>query len=540
MPPESASPAPIQLREYLSVLRARRWTVILTATVTVVAAMFVSLRMTPMYASTSKVLVKAITSTQQLLGAAPAAALELETEREIATSLAVASLVADGMQPATAPEELLRHLDVSVPTDTQVMAITYTDANPLVAQQVAQSFADEYLSFKRHEAMKTTTAAQESVQQQINDLMGDMNRARFTSDHAAPNSDAKIRADNTISLLSGQIALLRNQLASLTTLDLDPGAIIQPALLPDAPASPNHMQNGGLGLFVGLALGIGFAFLRERLDDRLRGREDLQEQLGAPTLIVIPKLLDWRDRARARLVTLEQPRGAATEAYKTLRTSILFTAAQTGLKTLMVTSATAGEGKTTTAANLAVVLAQAGKRVVLVSGDLRKPRVGTFFRPVETVANADRGLSTILTGGSTLQEAIVDTEVEGLWLLDCGPIPANPAEMAQSSAMGTLLEALRDAADFTIVDSAPSLVVTDALAMAPHVDGILYVADSGRTDRQTVARARAQLEQVGGRIVGGILNGFDASKSTSYGSEYGYRYVHRYGDDAAEDRVVVH
>jgi capsular exopolysaccharide synthesis family protein len=184
------------------------------------------------------------------------------------------------------------------------------------------------------------------------------------------------------------------------------------------------------------------------------------------------------------------------------------------------------------------VLAQAGKRVILVSGDLRKPRVGTFFRREGTVA--ERGLSTILTGGTTLQEAIVDTEVEGLWLLDCGPIPANPAEMAQSSAMGALLEALRDAADFTIVDSAPSLVVTDALAMAPHVDGILYVADSGRTDRQTVARARAQLEQVGGRLVGGILNGFDASKSTSYGSEYGYRYVQRYGDDAAEDRVVVH
>lgn len=536
MTPEPAL-QPVQLREYLAVLRARRWTVVLTAAVTLFAAMFVSMRMTPMYTSTSKVLVKAITGNQQLLGAAPVATLELETEREVAMSTAVATVAAKEIDSDVAAEDLLTHLSVSVPADTQVMEFTYTDPKPLVAQQLSQAFAEAYLTFKRGEALKTFNSIQGSIQEQINDLQAQMGRARFTSDHAAPDSEARARAENTISLISGQIALLRNQFSSLGSLDIDPGAILQPAPLADAPSSPNHLQNGGLGLFVGLALGVGFAFLRERLDDRLRGRDDLQEHLGAPTLIVIPKVLEWRDRARPNLVTLEQPRGAATEAYKTLRTSVLFNAAQSGLKTLMITSATAGEGKTTTAANLAVVLAQAGKRVVLVSGDLRKPRVGSFFQREGRTA-AEGGLSTILTGGMTLQEAIVDTEVEGLWLLDSGPIPANPAEMAQSAAMGTLLEALHEAADFTIVDSAPALVVTDALAMAPHLDGILYVADGGRTSRQTVARARVQLEQVGGRIIGGVLNALDTSKSGSYGHEYGYRYVYRYRDEAVDERAV--
>ncbi|HYF12225.1 MAG TPA: polysaccharide biosynthesis tyrosine autokinase [Actinomycetota bacterium] len=531
--------APVQLREYLAILRARRWTVLITASITVFAAMFVSLRMTPMYASTSKVLVKPPTSTEQLLGAAPAATLEIETEREVASSLAVAAIAADEMRSTLEAEELLDHLDVSVPTDTQVVSITYTDPNPLVAQQVAQTFADAYLAFKRREALKATDAAQESIQERITVLQRQIDRAEFTADHAKKNSAAATRAENIVSLLTGQMTLLRNDLSSLTTLDLDPGAILQPALLPQAPSSPNHVQNGGLGIFVGLALGIGFAFLRERLDDRLRGGEDLQEQLGVPTLIVIPKMLEWRDRRRPRLVTLEQPRGAATEAYKTMRTSILFNAARSDLKTLMVTSATAGEGKTTTAANLAVVLAQAGKRVILVSADLRKPRIESFFSAEDEAAAAEHGLSAILMGDATLQEAIVDTEVEGLWLLACGPIPANPAEMAQSSAMGTLLESLRVAADFTIVDTAPSLVVTDALAMAPHVDGILYVASAGSTDRQTVARARTQLEQVGGRIVGGVLNGFDTSKGSAYGSADGYHYGHRYGGEVENEPVVV-
>src|SRR5207249_2379929 len=147
--------------------------------------------------------------------------------------------------------------------------------------------------------------------------------------------------------------LLRNTIASMNAVNIDPGSVIQAAILPTSPSSPDHILNGGLGLLVGLAMGIGLAFLRERLDDRLKGRGDLEEHIAAPTLVVIPKIADWKKKSKAKLVTLEDPRGSGTEAYKMLRTSILFICAQNDLRSLMITSAVAGEGKTTTAANLA-------------------------------------------------------------------------------------------------------------------------------------------------------------------------------------------
>src|SRR5919201_3292830 len=161
-------------------------------------------------------------------------------------------------------------------------------------------------------------------------------------------------------------------MGTLSAVDVDPGEIIQDAVKPSSPSSPNIPLNAGVAVVMGLAVGIGLAFLRDRLDDRLRGRTDLEERTGAPVLAVIPKVETWRERREPKLVTLSEPKSAAAEAYRTLRTSVMFAASQEGLKTIMVTSPGPGEGKPTTAANLAVVLAQADKRVILVSADHRK------------------------------------------------------------------------------------------------------------------------------------------------------------------------
>lgn len=526
---------PLQLREYLAVLRARRASVIATAAITLTAALFVSLRMTPVYTSTAKVLVKPITANETLLSGTSTSTLNLDTESQLVSSAVVARLAADALHSAASPSELMRHVGVSVPSNTEILEISYSSPSPITAQRTAQAFADAYLDFKRSEALATYRSVSSSIQGEINDLQQKLDRAQYTSQHSVEGSAAKQRADNDVSLLASQIALLRNQMASLTTLDIDPGAVVQRANLPDAPSSPNHLLNGALGLFVGLALGVGLAFLRERLDDRLRGREDLEEHVGAPTLVAIPRVADWKNGELARLATVEDPRGPAAEAYKTLRTSLLFAAAQRGLKSIMVCSAEAGEGKSTTAANLAVVLAQTGKRVVLVSGDLRKPRIARFFQPYGGGVETEVGLSSVLTGESSLQDALQHSGVDNLWLLTAGPVPAQPAEMAQSSAMGELLEALHDSADFTIVDSAPTLVVTDAAAMAPHVDGVLFVADAARTTRGAVARARVQLDHVGAPMIGAVLNNFDPSKAGAYSYEpYRYAYVYRSAEPVSE------
>ena len=278
------------------------------------------------------------------------------------------------------------------------------------------------------------------------------------------------------------------------------------------------------------------AFLRERLDDRLGGRADFEDRIGAPVLSVIPQVSGWRSREVAKLITIEQPKSGPAEAYRTLRTSVLFAANQQGMKSLILASPSAGEGKTTTAANLAVALADAKRRVILVSADLRKPRIHRFF---PGMAN-DVGLSNVLAGEAKPWEALQDPKVENLRVMASGPVPGRPAELLQSEQMGELLAELQEVADFIIIDSAPVLVVSDCLALVPLVDGVLFVADSETTPGTAVSQAREQLEQVGATVIGAVLNNFDPARARGYGyyqyGGYRYRYgAYSYGYTSNED-----
>ncbi|MGH2657975.1 MAG: CpsD/CapB family tyrosine-protein kinase [Actinomycetota bacterium] len=274
---------------------------------------------------------------------------------------------------------------------------------------------------------------------------------------------------------------------------------------------------------MGLALGVGLAFLRERLDDRLRGRGDLEARAGAPVLAVVPHASSWKKRKEARLVTVTEPRSAPSEAYRTLRTSLLFTASQKGVRKVVITSSQDEEGKTTTVANLGMVLAQAGKRVVLVDADLRKPRLHRFFGVENRV-----GLTNVLAEEVQPPEAVVQSGVPNLVLLPCGPVPGNPAELLSSDAMGAMLQHLGKIADFVVVDSAPVLAAADASILATYADAVLMVADADRATRGSVAHARVQLDQVNANVVGAVLNNFDLSKARAYPYYYQYYYVYRY------------
>ena len=295
------------------------------------------------------------------------------------------------------------------------------------------------------------------------------------------------------------------------------------APLPGSPSSPHRTLNATLGLALGLLLGVGIAFLREMLSDELRGRADFEDHAGVPVLAVIPKVASWRRKSEAKLITLDQPKSVVSEAYRTLRTSILFSAMQRGLHTIMVASANAGEGKSTTAANLAVVLADSGKRVVLISADLRKPRLHRFFT-LET----EPGLSNALAGEATVWDSLQAPQVENLRVMVSGPVPARPTELLQSEAMGELVADLRDVSDFVIIDTSPILPVADALVLAPLVDGILLVADASITTRSAVTHTRELLDQVDARLVGAVFNDYDPSRDRGGAGYYGYGY-RRYG-----------
>ncbi len=513
---------PLDFRGNLQVLRRRKWGIIIVTIVTVVFALAFSFRQTPIYRSTATVLVKPPTT--QLLQNVPAANLiSMDTEQAVVTSVKVADIAAGTLHDAPEAEVLLRNLSVSVPADSQILQIAYSDPSPLVAQGRAQAFADAYLEFKTQQTLDARVAVNKGIQSQIDGLLEELGKARAAFDKAAPGSPEQQAAQNDMDIDTGQIAILRNQMGTVSAFDLSPGTILQPASLPTSPASPNHLLNGAFGLFFGLALGVGLAFLRERLDDRLKGREDLDETIGAPTLAVVPAVLGWKKRDHSELVSITKPTSPPAEAYRTIRTNLQFIARGGNMKVLSVTSPSGGEGKTTTSANLAVVLAQAGKRVIAVSADLRKPRLHRFFGLENKV-----GVSSVLSGQASISEAVQRVkDLSTLLVLASGPIPPNPAELLGSEEMREFLQELRSAADFVVVDTAPVLAVSDALALAPLSDGVLIVADASSTTRGALAHAREQLEQVSANVIGGILNNLDQSSAKYYPSYYRSYYSYR-------------
>jgi len=222
-------------------------------------------------------------------------------------------------------------------------------------------------------------------------------------------------------------------------------------------------------------------------------------------------------------VALEAPTSPPSEAYRTIRANLQFIARDGDVKVVAITSPSLGEGKTTTTADLAVTLANAGKRVIAVSCDLRKPRLHEFFG-----ANAGPGLTEYLHGDAELLDVTQRTELGTLRLISSGSVPHDPAEVLTSDAMARFLQSLRSFADFVLLDTPPVLAVSDALILAPHSDGVIIIVDAGHTSRSAVAHTREQLEQVGARILGGVLNNLDTSRAKSYPSYvrdyYGYGY----------------
>ncbi len=525
---QETSQSPVaDLREYIGILRYRKWTIAVVIALVMGSALAFSFRQTPIYVSETRVLVQS-PATDVGLTSLP---VNLETERALVNSAAVATIVRDNLNLTGSPDVLLGSLDVSVETNTEILSIRYSDPSALRAQRLASGFADAYLQFRRQQALSEIASATSGIQHEINATnrqIADLeSRIAATSDPGQQNTLSAQR-DSFIARL-GVLQQRLQDLRSTSAVLQGGGEVVQPADLPSAPSSPNPIRNGGLALMVGLALGVGVAFLREHLDDGLRGRQDLEEHIGAPVLATVPHVEGWKKRERTALATLDAPKSASAEAYRTLRTNVQFIASTGDFRVLSITSPTAGEGKTATTANLAVALAQAGKRVVAVSCDLRKPRLHRFFG-----LENDTGLTSILSGETPLTEAVQRPGVDNLRIIASGPIPPNPSELLESEQLEALLAELAQAADFVVVDTPPILAVSDALSLARRSDGVLVVVDAESSTRGAVAHLREQLEQVGSRIVGGVFNNFDPSTARYYPYSYRYYYSYQYRDAKAD------
>ncbi len=303
------------------------------------------------------------------------------------------------------------------------------------------------------------------------------------------------------------------------------GQIIAPAEVPTAPFAPKPLRTGILALVLGAMLGVGLAFLRDFLDDAIRSEEQAVRASGRPVLGYIPR---WQSKdADDRPVTLVEPASPVAEAYRTLRTNVRFMTVGRTFRSLLVTSALPAEGKTTTAANVAIALARAGTRVLLVGVDMRRPSIHRMFG-----IESQPGLSDILVGDVELAEVIADVGVPNLRIVPSGLVPPNPAELLSSPTMARLMSELEQIADVVVYDGPPVLAVADALELAPKVGGTLLVVDMGTSGRSAVRHAADRLRGVGVELSGLVLNNLDPGAGY-----YGYAYYHSYVQDEPQQRT---
>ncbi len=316
--------------------------------------------------------------------------------------------------------------------------------------------------------------------------------------------------------------------------------VIAPAKTPVKKAKPKRLQAIGLAFILGPMLGIGLAFFLQYLDTTVKTRDDAEQSMGLPVLGYVPALREElngdavsTERSGYDMLALERPRSALAEAFRSLRTALSFSMGTQGVRSILVTSPSPLEGKSLVSINLALTFAQAGKRVLLVDSDLRKPRIHKTFGLSPTV-----GLSNLLTSEDALRlgEVVQKTEIENLYVLTSGPRPPNPAELLATERMRGLLNEMEDMFDRVIFDTPPVVNVTDATILMHFVGGGLVVVRGFTTQRELAQRASELLQGTQGRMLGVILNNADTPKG-AYGYEgyYYYSSQYYYYGDSEED-----
>jgi capsular exopolysaccharide synthesis family protein len=457
----------------------------------------VSFSLAPKYVSEAKILVKRVSLASDPRG--NVTPLNMDTEQQVAKSLAVAQLAAASLKlsltPDQAKQRLLKNLKVTSSANTEILNLSFTARSPSLAQKGVAAFADAYLQFRRDQVVTDLTSAQASLQERIDALGSQLTKVNAQLAHNLnPDSAATLRAQ--ANQLIDQIGFLQGSMGSLLTPEqLAVGAIVEPAIPPIHPAS-SHVRNIILAFVVGLALGVGVAFLRDHLDDRLRNRGEVEGAIQAPVLGVLP--FGPVRAAIGSSIAVSREQGMVPDAFRALRTGFLFAATRADAKTFIVTSPLAEEGKTTTVASLGVSLTQAGKTVILISADLRRPRLHKLFG-----CENNFGLTNILAGEREPFDGLII--LPDVVLLPSGPSPANVIDLLDSEAMKKLLATFRANVDFVLIDTGPVLSAPDAMALAPLVDAVLVVVNAQQTTRSAAQRARKQLELVNARVIGTVL-----------------------------------
>jgi capsular exopolysaccharide synthesis family protein len=516
---DELEPVEGNLRTYLQIIGRRfPWLLAVTVISVAVAVAFIAVQK-KQYSATAELLVQPASGSVPNSGAqqtiSPTVVL---TDLQLITNAPVKEQVTKkfGFTPNISAAEV---------GQTDEISLTATARTPVLAARVANTYAQTFVAYQRTKALNAIIATEQQLQGQITAL-----DAQLKPLESATSPSAGTTA--TISALASQEAVLKEQLAQLQVAGAEtPGGIeaVSPASPPTSPSSPKPLRDGGIALVIGLLLGLGALFAAEHFDEKVYTKDEAERLSGGvPVLAIVPRVKNWKRPKRPLLITEVDPFSPVTEAYRSLRTSLQFADHHAQLKTILVTSATGVEGKTSTVANLGVIMASAGERVVVVSCDLRRPRLAAFLGKDETT-----GFTSVLLDQVELKDAIqAAANTPGLALLGTGPIPPNPAALLGSDKAAEIFRLLATSFDVVLIDSPPLVPVTDPLVLSQYADAVLMVVMVGLTTRAEVERAAELLAQVNARPTGIVLN--NATRRSANGSEYGYGYKYRYTPQTPE------
>nr|WP_274617650.1 polysaccharide biosynthesis tyrosine autokinase [Nesterenkonia sp. AY15] len=449
------------MREYLRILH-RGWLIIVLATLAGIgAAATYSMLQSPQYEAGTRVYVSTDSaSTVAELGQGNTYTQQIvESFVQVTTTPRVLQPVIDDLGLQQTPAELAGSVAVSTDPNTVLMQITATDEDPTLAADIANSVTESLIG-----------------------VVGEI----------TPGSSGE---DSPVTV-----------------------EVLQEAVAPESPVAPRIPLNLALGLMVGMALGVGIAVLREVLDTKIRGEHDISAITDTPVLGGIT----YDPEAQKRpLVVQVDPKSPRAESFRTLRTNLQFLEVGESRRSFVVTSSIQGEGKSTTVANLAITMQEAGQRVLVIDADLRRPRVADYFGLEGAV-----GLTNVLIGKVDLADVVQYWGPHDLAVLPAGDIPPNPSELLGSPSMDALLRFVEDQFDVVLID-APPLAVTDAAVLATRATGAIMVVAAGKTTRQRFTRSISSLESVGAKLFGVVPTMLPTKGPDAYGyGLYGYAYTY--------------
>jgi capsular exopolysaccharide synthesis family protein len=449
----------LTIQDFVRLLRARWIIVCVTVAVALGGAVAVTLLTTPLYQASTRLFV----STTAALSASEIYQGTLSSQQRVLsyTKLLMGETLAqrtvDKLHLDMSAQTLRNKVKASSASGTVLIDVSVLDPSPVQARDIADALSDEFV-------------------------------ARVSELETPPDGEKP------------DVRVVVDQYASL----------------PTNPVVPKTTRNLAVGLALGVLLGIGLAILRDRFDNTINDRLLLEEITGAGLVATIP--LD-KERRKHPAISFAGDRSAIAEAFRELRTNLQFLEVDDPPRVLIVASSVPGEGKSTTAINIALALTEAEHNVVLVDGDMRRPKLDAYLDLIGSV-----GFSTVLTGRASLPEVLQKTRFPGLTVLTAGGVPPNPSELLGSMAAHKVLNELRVGFDYVIVDSSPLLAATDAAVLAAACDGVLMIAKFADTKREQVAHGVGNLTNVGARILGAIFTMMPARSNESY---YNYSY---YGD----------